>query len=213
MKKNFIRLFIAVSLVTLVMASCSVLQGVGTQIVGLANLVNCEYSMKNANNVSVAGVSLSNVKNGNITVADIAKLTTAVLAKNVPLTMDVNINVKNPTTTDAALTAMDWIMDIDGTQFATGTSSKAYSIAKSATTTITLPVSTDIYGVCNNVNSLKTFVQSFSNDGTSSKIGLKIKPSLNVAGVVVPSPDYITIQKATGSTNTTTTGSRTIHTK
>ena len=171
MKKQFIRLFVAAAIAATTLISCSTLQRVGDQIVGLANLANCKYSMKNASNVSVAGVSLSNVSNGNISVSDVAKLTAAVLSKNVPLTMDVNVDVKNPTTSNASLTAMDWIMYIDGTQLATGTSSKSYTITKSATTTVAIPVSTNIYSVCSNITTLKTFVQSFSSDGISSKVG------------------------------------------
>lgn len=209
MKKYLIHLFVAAASLSLVMVSCNALQGVGDQIVGLANLANCQYSMKNVSNVSIAGVSLDNVKNGDIGVADLARLTTAVVSKKVPLTMDVNVDVKNPTTTNAALTAMEYIMSIDGTQVATGTTNKSYTIRKSATTTVALPISTDIYSVCNNINSLKTFVQSFSGDGTSSKISLKIKPSLNVGDVKVSAPDYITIQKTTGgNTGNSDSGTR-----
>lgn len=209
MKKHLIRLFVAATALSLTVVSCSMLQGLGDQIVGIANLANCQYSMKNFSNVSIAGVNLNNVKNGDISVTDLAKLTAAIVTKKVPLTMDVNVDVKNPTTTDAALTAMEYIMNIDGTQIATGTTNRNYTIRKSATTTVALPISTDIYHVCNNINSLKTFVQSFSGDGTSSRIGLSIKPSINVGGVSVPIPDYITVQKTTGgSTGNSGSGTR-----
>ncbi len=207
MKKHLLRFFLAAGMATLTFASCSTMKSLGDQIVSIANLANCEYSMKNANNVSVAGVKLSDVTNGNISVMDIAKLTTAIVNKNVPLTMDVNVDVKNPTATAAALTAMDWIMYIDGVEMATGVSTKAYTIDQNSTTTVTLPVSTDIFKVCNNLDAVKNLVQSFTEDGKSSQIGLKIKPSLNVAGVMIPMPDYITIQKGTGNSGTTgTTG-------
>ena len=211
MKKNIISMFVAVASVLLLMASCSILQGVGDQIVGIANLANCQYSMKNVSNVQVAGIDLNNVKNGEISVKDIAMLTAAIVSKKVPLTMNLNVDVKNPTTSDAVLTAMDYIMSIDGTDVINGTSSKSYTIRKNATTTVALPISTDIYSVCNNVNSLKTFVQSLAKDETTSKIGLKLKPRINVGGVIVPIPDYITVQKTTGSNNGDPTAHRTIH--
>lgn len=211
MKKNIISMFVAVASVLLLMASCSILQGVGDQIVGIANLANCQYSMKNVSNVQVAGIDLNNVKNGEISVKDIAMLTAAIVSKKVPLTMNLNVDVKNPTTSDAVLTAMDYIMSIDGTDVINGTSSKSYTIRKDATTTVALPISTDIYSVCNNVNSLKTFVQSLAKDETTSKIGLKLKPRINVGGVIVPIPDYITVQKTTGSNDGDPTARRTIH--
>lgn len=211
MKKNIISMFVAVASVLLLMASCSILQGVGDQIVGIANLANCQYSMKNVSNVQVAGIDLNNVKNGEISVKDIAMLTAAIVSEKVPLTMNLNVDVKNPTTSDAVLTAMDYIMSIDGTDVINGTSSKSYTIRKNATTTVALPISTDIYSVCNNVNSLKTFVQSLAKDETTSKIGLKLKPRINVGGVIVPIPDYITVQKTTGSNDGDPTARRTIH--
>ncbi len=204
-------MFVAVASVLLLMASCSILQGVGDQIVGIANLANCQYSMKNVSNVQVAGIDLNNVKNGEISVKDIAMLTAAIVSKKVPLTMNLNVDVKNPTTSDAVLTAMDYIMSIDGTDVINGTSSKSYTIRKNATTTVALPISTDIYSVCNNVNSLKTFVQSLAKDETTSKIGLKLKPRINVGGVIVPIPDYITVQKTTGNNDGDPTARRTIH--
>ncbi len=207
MKKHLFRLFLAAGVAAFSFASCSTMKSIGDQLVSIANLANCEYSMKNANNISVAGVKLSDVTNGNISVSDIAKITSAVMQKRIPLSMDVNVDVKNPTATDAALTAMDWIMYIDGVAVATGVSSQAYTIGSNATTTVTLPVSTDIYNVCQNLDAVKNLVQSFTTDGKSSQIGLKIKPSLNVAGVLIPMPDYITIQKGTGNTGTTETGS------
>ncbi|MDY5969753.1 MAG: LEA type 2 family protein [Bacteroidales bacterium] len=206
MKKKLLWAISWVAAITMgvMVASCSMLQGLSDQMFGLANLANCEFSMKNVSDVSVGGVNLKNVKNGNLSVTDIAKLTAAVLANNVPLAMNVNVDVKNPTTTNAALTAMDWILDIDGTQFASGTNATSYTIPKNATTTVPLNVNTDVYSLFKNVNSLKTFVQSFSGDGTSSKVGIRIKPSINVGGVTVPMPDYIKLEKKTGSVTTTT---------
>lgn len=209
MKKHLLAIYlIAAAATSGMVASCSVLQSVGDQVLGLANLTNCEFSMKNVSDVSVGGVNLKNVKDGNISVADIAKLTAAVISKNVPLNMNVNVDVKNPTATTAALTAMDWIMDIDGTQFATGTNASSYTITKNATTTVPLNVNTDVYSLFKNVNSLKNFIQSFTGDGTSSKVGIRIKPSINVGGMIVPMPDYIKLEKKTGATtnaNTQTT--------
>ena len=169
-----------------------------------------QYSLKNVSNVTVAGVNVKNITDGNIKAADVVKLSAAILSKNVPLVMDVNVNVKNPTTSNASLTNMDWICEIDGTQFANGTTNKTYTISPNATTAVPLSVNTDIYSMFSKdgLESLKTFVNSFNNDGTSSKVALKIKPSVNIGGVSVPAPNYIKLEKATGtnSNNSVQTG-------
>lgn len=199
-------IFAAVISCCVMLVSCEALSGIASQLQGLANLANCEYSLKNVNNLTIAGVNVKNITNGNISLADVAKLTTALVTKKVPLAMDVNVDVKNPTTTNAALTAMDWILQIDGADFANGVSTKAYDITAGKTTTIPLGVNTDIYSLFSSkgIESLKNFVSSFASDGTSSKVGLKIKPSINVGGTPISIPNYIKIEKGIGHTASNT---------
>lgn len=200
MKKRILRIFAIVGVCT-TLSACSVLSSLADQAVGLANLANCEYNLKNVSNLTIAGVNVKNLTNGNITAGDVLKLTTALVSKAVPMAMNVNIDIKNPTTTNAALTAMDWILDIDGSQFAQGNSSKGVTVTKQATTTVPLGVNTDLYSMFSKdgINSLKNFVSSFKNDGTSSKVGLRIKPLLSVGTYTVPMPNYIKVEKKTGS--------------
>ena len=200
MKKNILTLFV-VGVMSLLLSSCEMIQSLAEQSLSLANLANCEYSLKNVSNLTIGGVNVKNIANKKITAADVLSLTTALVNKKVPMSMDVNIDIKNPTDNNASLTAMDWIMLIDGTQFAQGNSQNNYTITKKNTTTVPLGVNTDLYSMFSKsgIESLKNFVQSFSNDGTSSKVGLKIKPSLNVGGVSVPIANYISIEKKTGN--------------
>ena len=132
---------------------------------------------------------------------DITRLTTAIISKNIPLSMNVNVNVNNPTSQNAALTAMKWVMEIEGTEFASGVNQKSYQIKAGKTTSVPLAVTTDVYSLFteNSMEKLKTFVKSFNNDGTSSKVKLKIKPTLNVAGIDITSPAYIKLEKTIGN--------------
>ena len=200
MKKRFLRFFTIIGVCS-TLSACSVLSSLADQAASLANLANCEYNLKNISNLTVAGVNVKNLTNGNITASDVLKLTSALVTKAVPMAMDVNIDIKNPTDRNAALTAMDWILDIDNSQFAQGNSAKNYTVTKKATTTVPLGVNTDLYSMFSKdgINSLKTFVSSFKNDGTSSKVGLRIKPSLSVGTYTVPMPNYIKVEKKTGA--------------
>lgn len=200
MKKRLIRFF-AIAAVCSSLAACDLLQQTLDQAASLANLANCEYNLKNVSDLQIAGVNVKNITNGNITTSDVLKLTSALVSKKVPMDMNVNIDIKNPTDRNAALTTMDWILDINNTQFAQGNSNKNYTITKKATTTVPLGVNTDLYSMFSKdgINSLKTFVSSFKNDGTSSNVGLRIKPSLNVGSYVVPMPNYIKVEKKVGN--------------
>lgn len=191
MKKHTLRILAVSLLATLVMASCSLVN----QMASVANLVNCKYALNNVSDLYVAGVSVKNVTNGNITASDVLKLTAALASKKVPLTMSVNVDVSNPTETAASLTAMDWVCEIDGMQLATGTSNKAFNIAPNKTTTVALPVTADVYSVFSSkgIESLKNFVTGFKSDGTNDKIAIGIRPMLKMGEMNIPTPGYINV--------------------
>lgn len=195
----------AIAVSCMMLSSCTLLDNLANNLSSMANLVNCEYSLKNVSNVNVAGVNVRNVVNGNITATDVVLLAAAINNKQVPLSLDVNIDVKNPTQTSAMLSMMDWALDISQTQFATGSTSQSYNIKPKTTSTVPLGVSTDLYRLFSKegVNSLKTFASSFNSEGKSSQVGLRIRPSLTVGSQIIKSPDYITIMKPEKtSTNT-----------
>lgn len=203
---------IALSLVlagSILLSSCDVLTQLANQFTSVANLANCEFNLKNVSNVSVAGVNVKNLTQGNLSATDVVKLVAAYQSKQVPLSMDVNVDITNPTTTQAAMTALDWILAIDGTDMASGVNSKSYTIKPSATTTVPLGVNTDLADLFSKkgLDALKNFASSFTNEGISSKVGLRVKPSLSVGTTQVPFPNYITLEKKTGSSKTTGTTS------
>jgi LEA14-like dessication related protein len=197
MKKIALAILLAGSLA---FTSCDLLTSLTSQVTSIANLVNCEFNLKNVNNVSVAGVNVKNLTSGDLSATDVVKLVAAYQSKKVPLSMDININVKNPTEHKASLTAMDWILALDGTDVANGASSRTYTIKSNTTTTVPLGVNTDLGQLFSSkgLDALKNFASSFTNDGTSSKIGLRIRPSLSVGSSQVPFPNYIKLEKKTG---------------
>ncbi len=197
MKKITLALALAGSMM---LSSCDILNQLAGQVQSVANLANCEFNLKNVSNVSVAGVNVKNLTQGNLTATDIVKLVAAYQTKKVPLSMDVNVNVKNPTTTQAALTAMDWILAIDNSDVANGVSNKGFTVKPSTTTTVPLGVNTDLGNLFSKqgVESLKNFASSFTSEGVSSKVGLRIRPQLTVGTTQVPFPNYIKLEKKTG---------------
>ncbi|MBQ7710946.1 MAG: LEA type 2 family protein [Bacteroidales bacterium] len=199
MKKTIIA--VALCSCTILFASCSFLQGILGQAQAIANLANCTYTLTNVNNVSVAGVNLKKITNGQVNAADVITLSAALLQKKLPLSMDVNVNVKNPTNYDARLSTMDWALDIENTQFATGMVNQNRTIAAKKNATVPLAVGTDLYSLFSKggIESVKKFAGSFKNDGTSSKVALRIRPHVTVAGMDMPT-SYITLSKNVGVT-------------
>ena len=193
---------------SILLSSCDMLMQVADQFASVANLANCDFSLKNVSNVSVAGVNVKNLTQGNLTATDVVKLVAAYQSKKVPLAMNVNVDVTNPTTTKAAMTALDWILSIDGTDMANGVNSNSYTIKPSATTTVPLGVNAELADLFSKkgVEALKNFASSFTNEGISSKVGLRVKPSISVGTAQVPFPDYIKLEKKTGTSTTGTSG-------
>ncbi len=208
MKKLTLALVMAGSIL---LSSCDVLTQVADQFASVANLVNCDFSLKNVSNVSVAGVNVKNLTQGKLTATDVLKLVAAYQSKKVPLAMDVNVDVTNPTTTKAAMTALDWILSIDNTDMANGVSNKSYTIKPSATTTVPLGVNAELADLFSKkgVEALKTFASSFTSEGISSNVGLRVKPSISVGTAQVPFPNYIKLEKKTGTTANTTSSTGT----
>lgn len=198
MKKITLALVLAGAIL---LCSCDVLTQVANQFTSVANLANCEFDLKNVSNVSVAGVNVKNLTKGQLSATDIVKLVAAYQSKQVPLAMNVNVDVTNPTTTQAAMTALDWILAIDGTDLANGVNNKSYTIKPSATTTVPLGVNAELSQLFSQkgLDALKTFASSFTNEGISSKVGLRVKPSISVGTTQVPFPNYIKLEKKTGN--------------
>ena len=185
---------------SILLSSCDIFNQLASQFSSVANLANCEFALKNVSNVTVAGVNVKNLTQGNLSATDIVKLVAAYQSKQVPLSLNVNVDITNPTKTQAAMTALDWILAIDGTDIANGVNSRSYTIRPSTTTMVPLPVSTDLGQLFSKkgLDALKNFASSFTSDGTSSKVGLRVKPSLSVGSTQVPVPNYITLEKKTG---------------
>lgn len=211
MKKITLALAVAGSIL---LSSCDILTEVANQFTSVANLANCEFALKNVSNVSVAGVNVKNLTKGELSATDVVKLVAAYQTKQVPLAMNVNVDVSNPTTQQAAMTALDWILAIDGKDMANGVNNRSYTIKPSATTTVPLPVNTDLGQLFSKegLDALKTFASSFTSDGISSKVGLRVKPSLSVGTTQVPFPNYIKLEKKTGTSTTTNNNSTSTNT-
>ncbi|MBQ0016292.1 MAG: LEA type 2 family protein [Bacteroidales bacterium] len=191
-----IKIFIISLLAACVMlVSCSELSSIASQVKGVANLANCKFALKNVSNITLAGVNLKQITSGKISVADGLLLTTAVLQKSVPLAMNVNVNVTNPTKQQANVTKMDWTLGIEGTQVAQGVNTASCVVPANATAIVPVGVATDVYQLFSSrgVESLKSFAGSFKSGGVSSKMDFRIRPYVVIAGHNVGTPSYIKV--------------------
>ena len=184
--------FIGLLAVSFLFVSCDI----WSQIEQTAALQNCKFSLKNVQDVAIAGVKIKNIKN--LSASDIVKLTAAIASKKIPLDLNVNVGIQNPSQQKAAINGLDWICAIDGKDFVSGAVNQKYSIPANSNITMPLAINTDIYKLFSsgNIETLKNFINSFSKtDATSSRIAIKFKPSVYIGQQKVQYPNYITLEK------------------
>jgi len=195
MKKH--KVFILLLLTSLLFThSCTVLQ----QAQQAMNLINCEFRLKSADQIQVAGINVQNVKKlTDLSITDGAKLMAAVAGNTLPLTFTLNMEARNPNAAAAGLSSMDWIMLIDDIEMTRGKLARSFTIpAKGGTAVIPVQMNIDLKKVLKgkSAEAIANFGLNLAGQGAQpTRMALKIKPSINVGGSPLSFPDYITVRK------------------
>lgn len=182
--------FFAFLLLGVMLSSCGAFQ----QLTQMANLRNCSFDLDKVDNVTVAGINVNNLSS--FSAADLLKVAACIKAKKVPVEMNVKVGVDNPGTTDATVTRMQWVCTVDDQSLATGTVAEKFTVPASGSTTIPIKVNMNAYDIFSSsgVEAVKAFVNSFSKeDNTSSRVAVKVKPTVSLGGATVTFPNYITL--------------------
>lgn len=192
---NALALVLMVGLLT---SACDVAK----QINQLATLARCQYKMSGVSGITLAGVDFRNKTSvTDITLVEGATLGLAYAQGNFPLTMNVNVDVKNTQTTEAALTQMDYIMTLEGNPLTTGTLPKNFTVPAGTTGTLPIPVSVNLISALSGKSQTDMLNLVLNLVGQSSKpsnLGLRIRPYFNVAGTTLQFPHYFTVTTELG---------------
>lgn len=164
---------------TFFMAGCGLAQ--------LINLINCKFSLANINNITWAGINLSNIKSvSDLQWSDLQKVYQAVRDKDFKIGCTVNVNAKNETNKPAKLCAYDYDVFLEGSSIAQGSSSTQTTVINpQSTALIHVPMSMDLYNIfkngdAKNVVNLARNLMDYGN-GTESNVKVKFTPYINTA--------------------------------
>lgn len=185
MKKIFAFLLLGVML-----SACGTFKQLGQ----IANLRNCKFDLDKVESVQVAGINVNNLSS--FSAADLLKVAACIKAKKVPVVMNVKVGVDNPGVSEATVTRMEWVCTVDDQSLATGVIADKFSVPAGGSTVIPLKVNMDAYDLFSSsgVDAVKAFINSFSkDDNTSSRVAVKVKPTVNLGGATVSFPNYITL--------------------
>ncbi len=173
-------------------------------LMSYTNILRCDFRMESLKNPQVAGISVNSIKKfSDLSFIQAGKLTTAYLGGNVPLDFTLNMEAKNPNTTEARMAQFDWIVKIDEVQIASGTNQSEYVIAANAgKQIIPLRISVNLLDVINkdSKDALFNFALNLADASDKpTRVGLQIRPTVYVGSIPVTYPGYIDLGTEFGS--------------
>ncbi|SDM07438.1 hypothetical protein SAMN05421813_105169 [Daejeonella rubra] len=168
-------------------------------------LEKCNYSIKSADSVYLAGKDISKlVKNKTFELSSVPGLALALFRKNIPLSANVKLSINNPTSKTAAINQFDYIILIKGQELAAGSVDRKISVESGATTIVPVQINSNIYSFLSNGKTMEELVAFMggAESGPGEKKGLvtiKIRPSFMVGNKLIKYPGYISIDKELSS--------------
>ena len=189
-KKTLIVLFVALGL-----SSCGVL----TQVAQMANFANCNFNFNSVNQIQMLGVNLSKgMTKQDLDVRQLLSLTNALMNRSLPVSFNVNVDVKNPNPIAASMTKMDYIVSLNGKEVINTTMNNSVNVPANSTSMVSIPITTDLFQLFSNESADAIVNLAFKLAGASSdpvNVELKVKPYININGQQLPYPNYITLNK------------------
>jgi hypothetical protein len=194
MKKTFL----FTSLV-LVLNGCSILSE-------LTAFTKCEFRLYSVQDPVLCNVDVSQKKNwSDFSFMEGQSIVANLLQKTLPFDITLNVEVKNPGTTSAAVNSLDWIAYIDDMQVAQGVVNKRVEIPPmGGVNMIPVKVHADLmdYLEGDNPSSMLNFALNLVGAGNqASKVTMKIKPSVLIGSQNVVYPGYFKITREFSSGN------------
>lgn len=181
--------------VTMGLASCEVLN----QVAQMANFANCTFNFNSVNQIQMLGINLSKgMTKESLNITQGLALINAISSRSLPVTFNVNLDVRNPNSIAASMAKMDYILTLNGKQVISTTMNNSVSVPANSSNTITIPVTTDLFQLFTGESADAVVNLAFKLTGASSdpvNVGLKVKPYISINGQQLAYPDYISMNK------------------
>ena len=189
-KKTLIILF-----VTMGLASCEVLN----QVAQMANFATCTFDFNSLNQIQMLGIDLSKgMTKDNLNITQGLALVNAISNRTLPVTFNVNLDVKNPNSIAASMAKMDYIISLNGKEVVSTTLNKSVNVPANSTNVVSIPISTDLFQLFSGESADAIVNLAFKLAGASSNpvnLGIKVKPYITIGNQQLAYPDYISINK------------------
>lgn len=184
-----------------VFTQCSV----GRQIKEAKALADCKYQITSADSIYLAGIDVREFRSiTNPTELDLARfprLGVALLRRDVPLNLRLNLSIMNPTNRVAAVNQLEYRILLAETELFKGLLDRRIEVSPdSGKTIVPISLSTNAYQLLSNQQTRDDFmamVQALSGkaDAKPAVLTIQVKPTLAVGDKQVDYPGYITIKQ------------------
>lgn len=188
MKKTILALFLVFAL-----TSCDILNQIG----GAYQLTQCEYKYNTINNIQLAGMNLADGKS--ISMSNFAALSSILMGgtmQTIPLSMTLNLDVKNPNQATALLSALDYAIEINGMDFTTGKVDVPLRVEAGQTSVLPITIGVDLKNLMNRYSRDRVAKEMGGFLGLSSnetKVTVKLWPKVMVGNSLIKVPAAIPV--------------------
>lgn len=199
MRKFF--LFSTLCLLAFTFTQCTV----SRQIKEAKALGDCSFKLKSIDSVYLAGIDVQELKNitkvSDIDVSRYPGLGLAFLRRNIPIDLRVNLEANNPTKKMAAIQEFEYKVLLLSHEIFSGIVNRRIEIPPgTGRTQIPIDLGTNAYELFTNNQTREEFLKMFEaltgkTSGNSTKLVIKIKPTLAMGSQKVNYPGYITLEK------------------
>jgi hypothetical protein len=171
---------------------------VARQAQQVTNLASCDFRIQSVENVNLSGVELQNINSvSDLNISDVALILAGFASPTFPLSLQLNIEGRNPNSKDAGLNRLEWILFIDDIQMTSGILDKPVTIPASGAAIIPVAVGLDLKQVLSGKSSaaMLNFCMNLTGVGnTPTRFKIKLKPTVIIAGTALTYPGYITVK-------------------
>ncbi len=177
------------------LTSCDVLQ----QVAEMAAFTKCQFRLSTVENLSLAGVDVQQKKKlSDLTFTDAARVTSAFATGTLPLSLTLNVQVKNPNAAQASMNKLEWILLIDGIEMVSGVNQNRVNVpANGGVATLPLRISVDLNKALSGKSKDAILNFGFNLAGLGNqptRITLKAKPSIVVGNQTLDYPGYLSVE-------------------
>lgn len=193
-----ISLFAAFVLAIVVFNRCAVTK----QISEAKTLGDCKYNIASADKITLAGIDVQQFKNmQDFDLSKSPRLALALLSKDVPLNVRLNLDVTNPTKQLAGINQFEYKVLLAENEIFTGFWDQRIDVQPNGgTTRVPMQLTTNAYRLLTDAKTRDSFVSMIENlsgkaNTQPTKLVIKLKPTLGIGNSQVNYPGYITIEK------------------